>query len=404
MLIDITPLKIYRDYRLLFFGQTISFLGSMVSYVAIPYQVFKISQSTFYVGLVSIVQLVPVVLFGLLGGSAADRFNRRTLLLVSEVVMSVAALLLALNSTLESPNLIAVFVFTFIMQGASAYHRPTLEAMSQKMVRPEHFAAMGALRSFGGTFGMIVGPALGGWIIAQYGVSTAYLFDFLSFFVAMTTVLMYSQSYAADRDTANKTKVAEDIKDGFKFAVVSPAILGTYVVDIVAMTFAFPYALFPALAARWGDEKLLGWLYSAGAIGAMLATLFSGWANQVKVRGRMVCLAAGAWGLSIVGFGFVESFAWSFAFLVLAGATDMVSALYRSIIWNETIPNHMRGRLGGLEMISYMTGPLLGNFRAGAMADYLGLNFSILSGGIVCVIGVTITAWWLRAFWNYRPA
>lgn len=400
MLINLKPLLRYRDYRFLFFGQTVSFLGSMVSYVAIPYQVYELTQSTFLVGLLGMVQLGPVLVFGLLGGSTADRLDRRKLLIVSEIIMCVAALLLALNAWIGQPNVIAIFILTFLMQSANAYHRPAMEAMTQKMVEISDYAAVGALGSLRHSTGAIIGPALGGWILSAYGSFGAYVFDFITFFFALGAVWMISGSYRADKkDQVQGT--AKDIREGLQFALNNQTLLGTYLVDIVAMTFAFPLALFPALAPQWGDSKVLGWLYAGMAIGSLAITLLSGRADRILSRGKMITFAAAVWGLAIVGFGFSSTFFWAMAFLILAGAADMVSGLYRGITWNEIIPNQMRGRLAGIEMISYMSGPLLGNFRAGTLASWTGLQFAIVSGGFICTVGVFVCAYFLPRFWNY---
>jgi MFS family permease len=399
-LINVKPLLKYRDYRLLFLGQTVSFLGSMVNYVAVPYQIYEITKSTFLVGLIGIAQLGPVLFFGLLGGSVADRLDRRRLLIVSELVMSVCALLLAINAFMAHPNVWAIFVLIFIMQSANAYHRPAMEAMSQKIVDSFDYAAIGALGSFRYSFGAIVGPAFAGWLISAYGSVGAYLFDLITFVIALGSLVMISRSYQADQ--ADKKSVVDDIREGLQFAWKTQSLMGTYIVDIVAMTFAFPLALFPALAPQWGDSKILGWLFSAMAIGGLLMTLFSGSAEKIKSHGKMVVIAAAAWALAIVGFGFSHSFVWAMIFLGLAGAADMISGLYRGIIWNQTVPNNMRGRLAGIEMISYMTGPLLGNFRAGTLASFTSLSFAIVSGGMICLIAVIVCAFMLPDFWKYK--
>jgi MFS family permease len=403
MFINLSPLIRHRNYRLLFIGQSVSFLGSMVSYVAVPYQVFKLTNSTFLVGLLGAVQLIPLGVFGLLGGSIADRIDRRRLLIASESVMCLAALLLAANACLPSPNVGAIFILVFLMQSAQAYHRPAMEAMSQKIVDPTEYAAIGALGSLRYSTGAIVGPAIGGILLSAYGVAAAYIFDVMTFLVALVSVCFISESYKAEQLAAGKS-LAQDIREGLAFALTKQSLLGTYIVDIAAMTFAFPLALFPALAPRWGDEKILGWLYAAMAIGSLVVSLLSGRAGRVRSHGKMVVIAAASWGVAIVGFGLARTFIWAMIFLILAGAADMISGLYRGIIWNETIPNNMRGRLAGIEMISYMSGPLLGNFRAGTLASWTSLEFSIASGGMICVVAVFASAWALPGFWSYRKA
>lgn len=399
MFIDVTPLRKYRDFRLLFIGQLISYLGTMVSYMAVPYQVYELTQSTAMVGALGIVQLVPVVVFGLLGGTYADRINRRRLLLTSEFVMALVVLALLINSFLPQPSVTAIFVLVAVLQAVTGFHRPAMEALTQKMVDPVDYAAVGALSSFRSSAGAIGGPILGGLLIATGGMVTAYLFDLVSFVGALVCVWLMSR--IPDPEPSAASPLA-DAREGIRFALSSPALIGTYLIDIAAMLFAFPVALFPAMAQQWGGANAAGLLYSAIAIGSLVATLLSGWAGRISHHGRVVVLAAAMWGVFIVGVGFAPSLWLAIVFLALAGAADMVSGLFRGVIWNEVVPNHMRGRLSGIEMISYMIGPLLGNARAGWVASQSSVAVSLWSGGIICVVAVIVTAWLLPSFWRYR--
>lgn len=400
MLLDTSPLRLYRDYRLLFFGQLVSTLGSMISYVAVPYQVYQLTKSSFYVGLLGAVQVVPVLLFGLWGGSLADRMDRRKLLLWSETLMCVGVLGLFLNSCLASPNLTAIFVLTGFLQAVNAFHRPAMEAITQKLVEPRHYNAVAALSTVRGSTCAIVGPALGGVLMAVYGIRVGYLIDFATFFFAL--VAIYLMKAALPPERKEQSSSWDDIKDSLAYARRRPVLIGTYVVDIVAMTFAFPTALFPAMAEKWGGEKAAGILFSAMSVGALVTSVGSKWTEKVRRHGAMVIVSAALWGISIIGFGFSGDLWLAAFFLACAGAADAVSAIFRFVIWNETIPNERRGKLAGLEMISYMTGPLLGNMRAGWMAEAGGTAFSIAAGGVVCTVGVVACAFILPAFWRYR--
>jgi MFS family permease len=204
-------------------------------------------------------------------------------------------------------------------------------------------------------------------------------------------------------DTARPAGIGT-ILEGLRYAGGRPELIGTYVVDIVAMTFAMPMAVFPALAEQLGGTVAVGFLYSAMSIGALLVTLFSGWTRNVDRRGAAVVIAAALWGLAIAALGFARSLPVAVACLVLAGAADMVSGLFRMTIWNETIPPTLRGRMASIEQLSYMTGPLLGNARAGFAAEQLGLARSIVSGGIICVLGVAMCVPTLPKFWRYRKS
>jgi MFS family permease len=399
MLIDISPLKKYRDYRLLFIGQLISIFGTMVSYMAVPYQVYQLTQSNALVGALGIVQLGPVVIFGLLGGTVADRMNRRRLLLASEAIMSLVVLLLIGNSLLPEPSITAIFILTALLQSVSGFHRPALEALTQKMVQPGDYAAVGALNSFRRSAGAIGGPLLGGVLIAAFGLTGAYLFDFFSFLGALVCIALITR--VPDPEPSQRSPLADAIA-GIRFAISKPELMGTYIIDIVAMLFAFPVALFPAMAAAWGGANAAGLLFSAMAIGSLLATLFSGWSAQVQHHGRVVVIAAVCWGIFIIAVGFTSSLWLAVLFLVLAGAADMFSALFRGVIWSHSVPNAMRGRLSGIEMISYMTGPLLGNARSGWVAAQSSVAISLWSGGIACVLAVIATSFLLPKFWRYR--
>ncbi len=399
MLINITPLKKYRDFRFLFAGQLISQFGSMVSYMAVPYQVYELTKSNALVGMLGIVQFIPVVIFGLLGGTYADRMNRRRLILVCELILCLCVGLLLINSLLPQPSVPAIFILVAIMQSATGFHRPSMEALTQKMVEPRDYAAVGALSSFRYSISAITGPLLGGILIAAFSLKGAYLFDFLSFLGALICVALMSRVPNPER--SEKSPLA-DAKAGIKFALSKPELIGSYAIDIVAMIFAFPVALFPAMAERWGGAHAAGILFSSMAIGSLIATLFSGWSSRVQHHGRVVVIAAALWGAFIIGAGFTNSLWLAVGFLILAGGVDMVSALFRGIIWNHSVPNEMRGRLSGIEMISYMTGPLLGNARAGWVAAHSGVSLSLWSGGVICVLGVIITSLLLPKFWNYR--
>jgi len=399
MFIDVAPLRKYRDYRLLFIGQMISYLGTMVSYMAVPYQVYELTKSTAMVGALGLAQLGPVVIFGLLGGTFADRINRRRLLLISEAVMALIVLALLINSFLPQPSVAMIFVLVAILQAVTGFHRPAMEALTQKMVEPSDYAAVGALGSFRASSGAIGGPMLGGVLIAGAGLTGAYLFDLLSFVGALACVALMSR---VPNPEPRETSPLADAREGVRFALSKPELIGTYLIDIVAMLFAFPVALFPAMAEQWGGAKAAGILFSAMAIGSLVATVFSGWSSKVQRHGRVVVIAAIFWGVFIIGAGFSSSLWIAVFFLALAGAADMFSGLFRGVIWNHSVPNVMRGRLSGIEMISYMVGPLLGNTRAGWVAAKSGVAFSLWSGGTICVCAVVFTAFLLPKFWRYR--
>lgn len=399
LLLDLSPLRRHRDYRLLYMGQTLSFVGSMLSYVAVPYQVYELTRSSLWVGLLGSVQLVPLAVAGLFGGALADAMDRRRMLVVCELVLALAALGMVLNAALPRPSAVALFALSALMSGVNGFHRPALDALTPRLVERDDLPAVAALGSLRFNLGAIGGPACAGLLIAHFGVSIVYVIDALSFGVS---VLCLAKLEPVPSPLAREASSLARIAEGLRFARARPELVGTYVVDIVAMTFAMPMALFPNMAERWGGASAAGWLYSAMAIGSLGMTLFSGWTSRVRRQGAAVVWAAAAWGVAIVALGTAPTLWLAVACLALAGAADMVSGLFRMTIWNQTIPDSLRGRLAGVEMISYMTGPLLGNARAGLVAASFGNATSIISGGALCVLGVLACVPLLPGFVRYE--
>jgi MFS family permease len=403
MFIDIRPLRHNAAFRSLFASQFISGLGTMVSYVAVPWQVYELTRSNAMVGLLGLVQLVPVLICGLLGGAVADRVDRKRLLLGSEALMAICLAGLFANALAPAPKTIAIYALVAILQGASGFHRPALEALTQKLARPEDFAAVSALTSVRSTVGMVFGPALAGLLLVRWGAVGAYLFDFLTFLAALFFIASIPRDRIGEPDRAREQPhLLTDLAEGLRFAWKRPELMGTYIVDIVAMAFAFPIALFPAMAAANGHPESVGWLLSAMSVGALAVGVFSGWTGKVRRHGRAVVIAAAIWALGIVALGFAPNLPLALLCLAVAGAADMVSGVFRGTIWNETIPNALRGRLAGIEMISYLTGPLVGNARAGFMADAWGVSPAIWVGALVCLAAVIATGFALPRFWAYR--
>jgi len=403
MILDIGPLRHNTAFRRLFASQFISGLGTMVSYVAVPWQLYELTHSNGQVGLLGLVQLVPVLACGLLGGAVADRVDRKRLLMVSEGLMALCLAGLLINALSSSPSIGAIYALVAVLQGACGFHRPALEALTQKLARPEEFTAVAALSSVRGTVGMVAGPALAGLLLARWGAVGAYVFDFCTFLAALFFIARIPREAIGTPQTADeRPHLLADLAAGLRFAWTRPELMGTYIVDIVAMAFAFPVALFPAMAAAQGRTEAVGWLLSAMAVGALAIGLFSGWTGRVTRHGRAVVIAATVWALGIVALGFAPSLLVGLACLALAGAADMVSGVFRGTIWNQTVPNALRGRLAGIEMISYLTGPLVGNARAGFMADAWGVSASIWVGGLICLGSLIATGLALPRFWAYR--
>lgn len=385
----------------MFTGQLVSSFGGFITYVALPVQVYALTRSSAIVGLIGVAQLVPLAVAALWGGAFADAIDRRKLLLRCEALMALGSLVLVANSLLPNPSVAVLFAVAAFLSAVNGFHRPALEAITQKLVTRDELAAVSALTSLRGTIASIAGPSLAGIAIASLGLPATYAIEVGAFAVSLAALAAMRAMPPAD--TARPAGIGT-ILEGLRYAGGRPELIGTYVVDIVAMTFAMPIAVFPALAEQLGGTVTVGFLYSAMSVGALLVTLFSAWTRNFERRGAAVVVAAALWGLAIVALGFAKSLPVAVACLVLAGAADMVSALFRMTIWNETIPSTLRGRMASIEQLSYMTGPLLGNARAGFAAENFGLARSIVSGGIICVVGVALCVPALPAFWRYRKS
>jgi len=401
--VDLTPMRTSQDFRLLFFGQAVSFAGSMITYVAVPFQVYKLTGSSLAVGLLSLVELAPLLVAALVGGALADAHDRRRLVLLSELGLAAVSIVLAVNALLPRPQLWVLFVAAAVAAGLDGIQRPSLDSLVPRIVRREEIPAAAALNSLRTTFGMVLGPPIGGLLIALAGLPLTYAVDVLSFAASLVALgRMRAVPPPPEAEPPSLRRIAE----GLRYARSRPELMGTYLVDINAMLFGMPIALFPALATRYGGPGVLGLLYAAPSVGSMLATLTSGWTGSVYRHGRAVLLAATAWGLAILGFGLAGPLWLALVMLALAGAADMISGIFRSTIWNQTIPDQLRGRLAGIEQISYSSGPLLGNVEAGTVASLTTVRTSVVSGGVLCVVGCAVLAVVLPAFKSYdaRPS
>ena len=397
--VDTGPLRRRRDFRLLWIGQAVSLFGSMITYVAIPFQVYHLTHSSFMVGLLGLVELVPLLLSAMIGGALADAFDRRRMMQATELAFAAVSALLVANALLPHPYLWPLFVLSALIAVLDGLQRPSLDALTPRLVERDELTAAGALVSLRMTVGTVAGPAVGGVLLASVGLAGTYAVDVATFGVSLVALRMLrAVPPPAEAEAPSLRRIGE----GVEFARSRPELVGTYVVDIVAMTFGMPMALFPAVAAGLGGPGVLGLLYAAPAAGALLAMLTSGWANRVRRHGAAVCLAAAGWGGGVILFGLTSSLPVALLGLVLAGAADEISALFRSTIWNQTIPDHLRGRLAGIEQVSYSTGPLLGNVEAGGVASLTSVQFSVVSGGLLCVAGVAACVALLPAFWGYR--
>ncbi|MBK5305357.1 MAG: MFS transporter [Frankiaceae bacterium] len=396
--IDISPLRRHRDFRLLFAGQAITFLGSMITYVAIPYQVYRLTGSSFVVGMLGLVEFACMLSMAFLGGALADSVDRRRMVQATELALLLTSGLLLANALVPEPSVAVLFVAAGLATLFDSLQRPSLDALLPRLVPKEDVLAAGALNAMRGTAGMIAGPALGGLLISTIGLASTYAVDIGTFAVSLA-ILARMKAVPPPPDAERPS--LRGIADGVRFARSQPHLMGTYLVDINAMFFGMPNALFPAIAASYGGAEVLGLLYAAPAVGAFLATLSSGWTGRIHRQGLAVLWAAAAWGVAIGLFGLVSSLPLALLFLGLAGAADMISGIFRMTIWNTTIPDHLRGRLAGIELISYSSGPTLGNVEAGAVAALTSARMSVGIGGVLCVAGTLALAVALPEFRRY---
>ena len=395
---DPAPWRASRDFRLLWSAGAISIFGSFLTLIAVPLQLKQLTGSSFAVGLIGAVELVPLIVFGLWGGALADAMDRRRLVLHTEVAQGVCAAVLLANALLPHPAVWPLYVVAALGSAFGAIQRPSMDALTPQIVSHDQLLAASSLNSLRWNVGAIVGPALAGVVATSAGVSAAYGID-LATFVA-SVLLMYRLRPVPPSPEAEKPSV-RGIVEGLRYARSRPELLGTYAVDMAAMLFAMPTTLFPFLADRLHADWALGLMYAAFAVGALLVTVTNRWASLVHRHGRMVVWAAMGWGVAIAGAGLSSDVWLVLACLVAAGAADMVSGLFRSTMWNSTIPDELRGRLAGVELLSYSVGPQLGQVRSGGTAALVGVRSSIWLGGLACVVGVGALAVSLPALMRY---
>lgn len=397
--VDVSPLRDHRDFRLLFIGQGVSFAGTMITYVAVPYQAYVLSRSSVVVGLVSVTELVPILLMAFVGGALADAIDRRRMVRITETGLGAVSAMLVLNAALPHPQLWVLFVAVGIAAGVDALQRPSLDALVPRLVERDRLSAAAALEALRGNLGQVLGPPLAGVLIATVGLTVTYGVDVATFAVSLAAL----SSMRAVPPPAGAERVSlRSLLAGLHYARQRQDLVGSYVVDMNAMFFGMPMALFPQIAATFGGPAVLGVLYTAPSLGALLASVGSGWTRSVRRHGRAIGLAAAAWGVAIIGFGLAPALWVACVALVAAGAADMTSGLFRTTLWNQTIPDAMRGRLAGIEMISYSSGPALGNLESGVVGALAGVRASVVSGGVLCVAGTALLCALLPRFWNYR--
>jgi MFS family permease len=399
LLPDLSVLKRSGDFRLLYFGQMISTFGSAMTYVVLPVQMYQLTHSTVMVGLLGIAEFVPMLLVAFLGGPLADHFNRRALVLGTDSLMAVTLAIVTANALLPRPQVWLLFAAAALLAALNSVQRPSMEAMTPQLAHPEEMASVSSLNSIRGNVAFIAGPGIAGWIAVTFGPALAFGIDAVTYVCGIAAVLAMSQKEFTSGEEGGLSW--HTLAEGWRFAFARKDLLGTYLIDMNAMFFGIPNAVFPAFGDLFGAQNV-GWLYTAGPAGALLLGLTSGWARRIRRHGMAIAWAAIAWGVAIVCFGLSRNLWLALLFLALAGASDMVSGIFRMTMWNQTIPARLRGRAASIEMVSYMSGPYLGNAEAGLAARLLGLGPSVVAGGALCVLGSAVIVWALPEFRKYR--
>jgi MFS family permease len=398
---DLTPLRTSRDFRLLFASRTVTGLGTDATEVALLVQARQLTGSAFAVGLLGAVELVPLVVFGLYGGVLADRFDRRRLSIACEAGLACCSALLLLNAMAPHPAVWPLYVLTALMMALAALQRPSLEASMPRVVPRDQLIAAAALMSMSRNACYLAGTTLGGVLAAGPGPEYVYGLDTVSFVISFG-FLWLVRPLPAPAGDHQPTAGLRNILDGFSYARGRQDLLGSYLADLAAMTLAYPAALYPFVAASLHAAWAAGLMFAAPSAGAVAITVVSGWMGRVRRHGVAIAASAAAWGLLITGFGLAPDIWAALAFLVLAGAADMVSGIFRGTLWNQTIPDRLRGRMAGLELLSYSLGPSAGQIRAGAVASATSVRFSIASGGLLCAGAVGLVCLLLPGFTRYR--
>jgi MFS family permease len=403
LLVDVGPLRRHRQFRRLWTGYVVSVLGSQVTVVALPYQVYRLTHSSLDVGLIGMAQILPVLGGGLVGGSIADALDRRRVLLSAQAVMASCSVLLCLNAFRSHPGLWPLYALGALSAGAATVDSSGRSAAIAGLLDRREFASGNALWQLLYQFGQVAGPALAGILIAQVSLGAAYALDAATFLASAGAV---ASLHRLPPGEGGASFGLSSMAEGLRFLRGRQALQGAFVIDLNAMVLGMPRALFPALALLrfHGGARTVGFLYAAPSVGALIGALLTGWVTSVHRQGRAVLIAVAVWGAAILAFGVVTSLPGALALLAVAGAADVVSAVFRGTILQSESPPGLRGRLSAIHIAVVTGGPRLGDFEAGAVAALAGPEVSVVSGGLGCVAGVALVGWLMPKLRSYVPA
>jgi MFS family permease len=397
----------------MFTSRTVAYLGSQAAEVALLVQAQRITGSPLVVGTLGLAELVPLVVFGLYGGVLADRFDRRALMLWCEPGLGACAVLLLLNSLLPHPLLWPLYVVAGLMMAIASLQRPAFEAATPRIVPRAQLTAAVAIMSLSTNASVLVGSSLGGVLAAAPGPWLVYALDAAGFAISFTMLRMLPKLPprpekalvdGAGVDEAGGLAdgpVLREILVGLRYAVARRDLLGSYLADLSAMVFAYPNAMLPFLAAQLHAPWSTGLMFAAPSAGAFAVSATSGWMPRVRRHGLAIAFAAAGWGVAMAVVGLAPDVYVALACLAVAGGADECSAVFRDTMWKQSIPDHLRGRIAGIELLSYAAGPPTGQLRSGAVAAVTSVRFSLTSGGLACVGAVAGVVAVLPAFRRY---
>lgn len=403
LFVDLTPLRRSRGFRWMFGGLSLAWLGRQLIVVAVPYQVYQITGSTFLVGALGMAQLVPILATSVVAGALVDSIDRRRLIVMSQVVSVAVTAGLAVNSSRAEPSVWLIFVLSAMSAATNAIDSPARSASIPNLVGRALVPAAMALNQTLGNLAQILGPAFGGVLIASTGFTATYAIGAGVFAVAGLLMLRIGELRP---EGGGRRFGWESIKEGYGFLRGRRVLQGNFLIDLNAMIFGMPQALFPVVGETvlGGGATTVGLLYAAPGIGALLGAVTSGWVGAIRKQGRAVIVAVVVWGAAIAGFGLAGSVWLAVTFLALAGMADVISAVFRTTILQLAVPDLLRGRLSSIQIAVVTGGPRLGDFEAGAVASLTSPRFSVVSGGLACILGALFIARKMPEYADYVPS
>jgi MFS family permease len=402
LLVDLEPVRLDRDFRIIWLGQLISGLGRQVTVVALPFELWQLTHSSLSIGLLALVQLVPILIFSLGGGAVADAVDRRRLLIATQALLAGSSLCLAVLAAQPNPSIWALYAVAFVAAGVGAVDQPTRSSALPRLVPRERLPAAIAVNTLSGQTVSVAGPVFAGVIIATSGVAAAFAFDVATFVASLIALLLIAP--IPPHPEAARPGL-RSIAEGLRFAVDRRIVLATFAIDLNAMVFGMPSSLFPQLALTVFNTGAAGYglMNAAPAVGALVGAAFSGWVSRVRRPGLGVVASVAGWGSAIVAFGLLTaSFPLALVCLAVAGGADVISAVLRNSIVQLVTPDHLRGRVSSMYSLVVTSGPRLGDAEAAGVAAVAGPQFSVVSGGVLCLVGLLAVVRLFPQLLNYE--